>query len=103
MVEKAHRTAAADSPKSAARFVRRLADRISAGSAGFSRHRAEYEALIEWAHQHQRWMPFSFLEEFAFIGEGAEHRVYKNDLDRACAIKATHPNRFGHSITREST
>jgi hypothetical protein len=101
MPEKAHRRVATDSPQSAARFVRRIAEGILAGSARVSRFRAEYEALAEWARAYQRVLPFGFIEKFRFIGDGAEHRVYKNDADVAHAIKATRPNTFGYSVARE--
>jgi hypothetical protein len=103
MPEKAHRRVPTDSPKSAARFVRRVAQGILARSARLSRFRAEYEAVAEWARTRQRFLPFSFVEQFAFIGDGAEHRVYKDDSDAAYAIKATRANTFGYSVAREGS
>lgn len=45
-------------------------------------------------------MTFDFIEQFSFIGEGAEHRVYKREADKT-ALKATHPNKFGYSTSDE--
>jgi hypothetical protein len=55
---------------------------------------------VEWAQQEGKLLPFSFIERFAFIGDGAEHRVYKDEVE-GFAVKATHPNRFGYSTFDE--
>jgi hypothetical protein len=100
MAQEAGGRAAPNSPKSAARLVRRSAQAIRARTAGLSQHRAEREALIEWARLGDRLLPFSFIERFSPLGDGAEHRVYK-DQNSGLAIKATHTNRFGYSTERE--
>lgn len=46
-------------------------------------------------------LPFSHVEQFAYFGDGAEHRVYY-DAVRGLAIKSTHPNRFGYSARAEA-
>lgn len=100
MAQEKSRRPTTDSPKSAARFVRRSADAIRASGERIGQHRAEYLALIEWARVRGRLLPFSHIEQFSFVGDGAEHRVYKDDSEESVAIKATHPNKFGYS-TRE--
>lgn len=100
MAQETGRRSAPDSPKSAARFVRRGAQAIRAGSARISQYRAEYRALVEWAEVAGLLLPFSYIEQFSFIGDGAEHHVRKNEAD-GTAVKATHPNRFGHSTLDE--
>lgn len=95
------RRTAPDSPKSAARFVRGSASSIRASSQGISQYRAEYLSLIEWARNHGCLIPFTHIERFDFVGEGAEHRVYKDNKDEKLAIKATLPNKFGYSTTAE--
>lgn len=74
MQEKSQSRTAPDSPKSAARFVRRGAASIRAGAEGLCQYRAEYQSLIDWADQTGRRLPFRFIEQFDFVGEGAEHR-----------------------------
>ncbi len=101
MAKESSRRAAEDSPKSAARFVRRRAETIRAGGERLSQYRAEKQALVEWAEVRNRLLSFSYIEQFTFIGAGAEHRVYKSDADIKVAIKATHCNRFGHSTEAE--
>ena len=101
MQETNQRGTAPDSPKSASRFVRRSAASIRAGAQGLSQHRAEYRALIDWARQCDRLLPFTFIEQFDFVGEGAEHRVYKKAAADSLAIKSTLPNKFGYSTQRE--
>jgi hypothetical protein len=104
MDQETRRGAAKNSPHAAARFVRRGAEAIRAGSAGISQYRAEYQALIHWADAGGVLVPFRYIEQFAFIGDGAEHRVYKDDrtdLFRAYAIKTTHTNKFGYSTRDE--
>jgi hypothetical protein len=63
-------------------------------------HRSEYRALIEWAERRQKLLSFAYIEQFKPVSEGAEHVVY-HDPARAVAVKATHPNRFGHSADGE--
>lgn len=100
MAQGQSRRTATDPPKSAARFVRRGAQAIRARSEGISQYRAEYRALVEWARETGRLFPFDFIEQFSFIGDGAEHRVYKSESENV-AIKATLPNKFGYSTLRE--
>jgi hypothetical protein len=102
MAQKAGRRAAEDSPKSAARFVRRGARAILESGERLSQYRAEYRSLIHWATAHKRLLSFDYIEQFSFVGDGAEHRVYKDDGQfRKFAIKATHPNKFGYSTLSE--
>lgn len=101
MAQKADRRAAEDSPKSAARYVRRSAEAVRAGGARISQYRAEKQALGEWAVARGRLLPFDYIEQFSYIGEGAEHRVYKSDAASLVAIKATRCNNFGHSTLEE--
>ena len=68
---------------------------------GFSQYRAEYQSLIAWADQTGRRGPSSFIKQFDFVGEGAEHRVYKKAAADSLAIKSMLPNKFGYSIQRE--
>ncbi|MEO6787520.1 MAG: hypothetical protein ABI318_15425 [Chthoniobacteraceae bacterium] len=44
--------------------------------------------------------PFSHVEKFLRVSEGAEHVVF-HDPERGVAVKATHVNRFGHSVIAE--
>ena len=69
MQETNQRGTAPDSPKSASRFVRRSAASIRAGAQGLSQHRAEYRALIDWARQCDRLLPFTFLFPGGLAGE----------------------------------
>ena len=101
MAQEKQRRSAEDSPKSAARFVRRGAQAIRASGTGVSQYRAEKQAVAAWAVEHGRLLPYSYIEQFTFIGDGAEHRVYKKDDGSSVAIKATHCNRFGHSTLEE--
>ncbi len=102
MAQNTSRRSAPNSPQSAARFVRRSAASIRARPDGVSQYRAEYRAIVEWANSTGRTLRFDFIEQFAFIGDGAEHRVYKNSDDEV-AIKATHPNKFGYSTLSEGS
>lgn len=101
MQEEIQSRTAQDSPKSAARFVRRGAASIRAGAQGLSQYRAEYQSLIDWADETGRRLPFSFIEQFDFVGEGAEHRVYKKAAADSVAVKSTLPNKFGYSTQKE--
>jgi Serine/Threonine/Tyrosine Kinase found in polyvalent proteins len=101
MDQKALGRAAEDSPKSTAGFVRRSAQAIRASSKGVSQYRSEYLALIRWAQRFGRLLPFDYIEQFSFIGDGAEHRVYKDDTGSKLAIKATHTNKFGYSTIQD--
>lgn len=101
MAQKADRRPAEDSPKSAARYVRRGAQAIRESGARISQYRAEKQAVVDWATARGRLLPFSYIEQFSFIGDGAEHRVYKSEAAVRVAIKATHCNRFGHSTLEE--
>src|SRR5689334_8087467 len=92
---------ARDSPWPAARYVRRGAEAICSRYARIGRsisvHQAEQVALCEWASLNSQRLPFDFIEQFSYVGSGAEHRVY-HDQEHNVAIKATHTNRFGHSV-----
>jgi hypothetical protein len=100
MAEKGGSLSASYSPKPAASYVRRGAAAIRARSAGVGRpvgiRRAEFLALRDWASLNGALLPFDFIEQFKYIGSGAEHRVYHDQRENV-AIKATHTNRFGHS------
>ena len=61
---------------------------------------SERRALIEWATVRRRILGTQFIEQFRRVAEGAEHVVY-HDASRGLAMKATHPNRFGHSARNE--
>jgi hypothetical protein len=74
--------------------------RGAAAGQAVSVHRSEYRALIEWAERQRKMLPFSYIEQFKPVSEGAEHIVY-HDPTRGVAVKATHPNRFGHSADGE--
>jgi hypothetical protein len=100
MDEKESRSAAEDSPQSAARFVRRGAQAIRARSAGISQYRAERLALIDWAARRGPLLEFGYIEQYQYV-EGAEHRVYRDDSQGNLAFKATIQNRFGYSTQRE--
>src|SRR5215207_2818505 len=100
MDQEERRPAEENTPRAAARFLRGSAASIRARDPRVSQYRAEYQALIEWARDSHRLLPFSYIERFAFIGDGAEHRVYKDGTE-GCAIKSTHPNKFGYSTYDE--
>lgn len=101
MAQKTSEGPARDAPASAARYVRRGAEAIRESAArvgeSISARRAEFLALSDWAAVNNALLPFSFIEQFKYIGSGAEHRVYHDERHNV-AIKATHTNRFGHSV-----
>lgn len=88
------------SPRSAADYVRGSAAAIRTRADGVSRriglYQSELLALFEWAELNGALLPFDFIEQFKYVGSGAEHRVY-HDQSQRVAIKATHANQFGHS------
>ena len=100
MAKETSRRVADDSPKSAANFIRRSSQAVRARREGVGAHRSERLALIEWAELLGKRLPFSHVEKFRRVAEGAEHVVF-HDLERALAVKATHVNRFGHSVYGE--
>ena len=61
---------------------------------------AQRLALIKWARSQRRILDSAFIEQFRRVSEGAEHVVY-HDQELGLAIKATHPNRYGHSARNE--
>src|SRR5690606_37930681 len=93
---------AGDSPRSAARYVRRSSQAMLAARICNSVHRAERLALIEWAAESNRILEPTFVEQFWHVSSGAEHAVF-HDQCNALAIKATHPNRFCHSARGDGT
>ncbi len=101
MAEKTSERPAGNAPWSAARYVRRGAQAIRESRArvggSVTIRRAEFLALSEWATVNDALLPFRFIEQFKYVGSGAEHRVY-HDENHNVAIKATHTNRFGHSV-----
>ncbi len=105
MAERRSKETASASPKSAAHYVRRGAEAIrSRYTLGLcegvcpSLYKAERQALIQWAEARGALLTEDFLRSFSYTGYGAEHRVYHDECNKL-AIKATHPNRFGHSTT----
>lgn len=91
----------ATSPISAtARYVRRSAQAIRARGERLGEPVNEWIserlALSEWAALNGKRLRFDYIERFKYVGSGAEHRVY-HDQVHGLAIKATHTNRFGHS------
>jgi hypothetical protein len=92
---------ARDSPWPAARYVRTGAAAIRARDARVGKpivlRQAECIALCEWAALNSKRLPFDFIEQFSYVGSGAEHRVY-HDQKNNVAIKATHTSAFGHSV-----
>lgn len=92
---------AADALKSAAIDIRRDAGTVRESRAllgeRLSPHRSEYCALIRWAEQHRKLLSFSYIEQYKYVSAGAEHRVYSDSVNNL-AIKATLPNKFGHSV-----
>jgi Serine/Threonine/Tyrosine Kinase found in polyvalent proteins len=106
MAEERSKRATADAPRAAANYVRRGAYSVQAGRARIGKPinlaQAERIALREWAALTGKKIPFSFVEQFTPIGSGAEHRVY-HDFENGLAVKATHTNRFGHSVFDRDT
>jgi hypothetical protein len=100
MPEETRRRLAEDSPESAADFVRRSEAAMRASGEGVGSQRAQRTALIDWARGLGKIVPFSYVEQFVRVSEGAEHVVF-HDPERGRAVKATHVNRFGHSVTAE--
>jgi len=100
MDKKASQGAAADTPQSAAHYVRRSSAAMRAGGARLSRTAAERQALLHWAEIRGKSLEVDFIERFSRVSQGAEHVVY-HDAKNGLAIKATHPNRFGHSARNE--
>jgi hypothetical protein len=100
MPEETRRRLAEDSPESAADFIRRSAEAVRARGEGVGTQRAQRLALIEWARGNGRALAFSHIEQFIRVSEGAEHVVF-HDPQRGVAVKATHVNRFGHSVIAE--
>ncbi len=100
MDQKASGRTAADSIRATANYVRRSARAIQARGARVGEpitlRVAEQLALSEWAALNRRELEFSFIEQFQYVGSGAEHRVY-HDAKNGLAIKSTHANSFGHS------
>jgi hypothetical protein len=96
MAKKTGRGTPADAIGPVVRYVRRGAAAIQSRDANTGKRRAEYLALIDWAHARRRLIESSFLDAFAYKGSGAEHRVF-HDPKRKRAIKVTHPNGFGYS------
>jgi hypothetical protein len=82
------------------RFIRRSSGAMRAGGAFRSWAGAERAALFSWARLTGRLLGSRFIEEFARVSQGAEHVVY-HDERRRLAIKATHPDCFGHSMRNE--
>lgn len=100
MPEETRQRLAEDSPESAADFIRRSAEAVRARGESVGSQRAQRFALIEWARSIGRTLPFSHVEQFLRVSEGAEHVVF-HDPQRGVAVKATHVNRFGHSVIAE--
>ena len=73
---------------------------MRARGEGISAERAQRIALIQWAESAGKALSFSHVEKFLRVAEGAEHVVF-HDPPRGVAVKATHVNRFGHSVIAE--
>ena len=73
---------------------------MRAHGEGISAERAQRIALIQWAESAGKALSFSHVEKFPRVAEGAEHVVF-HDPPRGVAVKATHVNRFGHSVIAE--
>lgn len=73
---------------------------MRARGEGISAERAQRIALIQWAESAGKTLSFSHVEKFPRVAEGAEHAVF-HDPSRGVAVKATHVNRFGHSVIAE--
>lgn len=101
MAQRKGRRTAQDSPQSAARLVRRGAQTIREGSTRIGQYRAECLALIDWAEKLGLILAPDYLEQFKYVGQGAEHQVYRSAVVQDVAIKSTHPNRFGYSTSKE--
>lgn len=101
MAQKRSERPASNAPGSAASYVRRSASAIRASAARIGKRitprRAEFLALSQWAKVNNAVLSFEFIEQFKYVGSGAEHRVYHDERDNV-AIKATQANRFGHSL-----
>ena len=69
-------------------------------SGAHNKFTAERNALIEWFERRGAILPRTYCRQFGTVATGAEHCVFF-DLERFCAIKITHPNRFGHSVYAE--
>ncbi len=101
MAQTRSRFSASDSPQSAASYVRRSAAAMRARSQKLDIRQSERAAVIEWAYRSPvRRVSFSYIEQFERVSEGAEHVVYY-DANFGLAVKATHVNRFGHSVRGE--
>ncbi len=92
---------ASDSPRSAARFVRRCAPAIRARYARegqpVPQPGSECLAIVRWAELAGKRIPSEYVEQYTYIGSGAEHQVYYDSASQS-AIKATIGGRFGHSL-----
>ena len=93
---------APSSPQQAARDVRAGAGAVRAGRARLGQRigvlAAQREALTGWASAGGLLLPLAYVDQFRFIGEGAEHRVYyANRAGEELAVKFTLPGKFGHS------
>jgi hypothetical protein len=100
MDKTARERAAADSPQSAARYVRRGSEAMQAIGICHGIRQSQIRALIKWARTRNGILESNFIERFRLVAEGAEHVVY-HDEEHGLAIKATHSNRFGHSARNE--
>jgi len=96
MAQTSSSRAAADSPKSAANFVRRSAEAIRSRDGSITGWKAERRALLEYAEKYGKLLSQDHLSQFSYKGSGAEHRVF-HDAEKGRAVKVTHPNRYGHS------
>lgn len=106
MAQKRSERPPANTPTAAAHYVRTSADAVRARGERVgepvSLDKSERLALCEWATLNDKRVSFGFVSEFDPIGSGAEHRVY-HDKKRGLAVKATHTNRFGHSVFARDT
>src|SRR5262245_49084354 len=91
---------ARNSPLTAANYVGICARAMLARGTYTSRHAAERDCLRRWIQRNGWALTPNFCRQFGPVSTGAEHVVYY-DIESHRAIKATHPNRFGHSVIGE--
>jgi hypothetical protein len=92
---------ATNSIVAAANYVRRGSRAmLESGTDRHNTRSAQRYYLIEWFKRQGQLLNKGYCGQFSPVSSGAEHCVYF-DLANLRAIKATHPNRFGHSVAYE--
>ncbi|MDR1284262.1 MAG: hypothetical protein LBK99_26105 [Opitutaceae bacterium] len=87
------------SPDTAAHDIRTSAVAILGRGEKRSLFGAQRQALVQWGCKNGCILQHAFLEPLKGIGVGAEHTVY-HDASTGLAIKVTHPDRFGNSVSK---